>query len=52
MTKNPVAKFEVYNFSEALAITGEFTLEFTNLCPSNLTSNKDRVALWNIEWEQ
>jgi hypothetical protein len=52
VTKNPVAKFEVYNFSEALAITGEFTLEFTNLCPSNLTSNKDRVALWNIEWEQ
>jgi len=33
------------------AITGEFTIVFSNNCPSNSTSsNKDRVSLWNIEW--
>ena len=32
-------------------VTGEFTIVFSNNSPSNSTSsNKDRVALWNIEW--
>jgi hypothetical protein len=32
-------------------ISGEFTISFTNNCPSNnASSNKDRVSLWNIQW--
>jgi hypothetical protein len=31
-------------------VSGAFELKFTNLCPSNSTSNKDRVSLWNMTW--
>ena len=32
-------------------VAGEFTIVFSNNCPSNNTGNKDRVSLWNIEWD-
>jgi len=44
-------KQQVYNFEESVDVTGDFTLEFTNLCPSALDKNKDRVAIWNINWD-
>ena len=31
-------------------VSGNFKLKFTNLCPSNSTSNKDRVSIWNLTW--
>ena len=52
VTQNPVTKLTAYSFSEAVSVTGEFTIEFTNLSPSAAASNKDRAAIWNIEWEQ
>lgn len=30
--------------------TGEFTIEIVNNCLSASTSNKDRVAIWNLTW--
>lgn len=50
VTKNPVTKFEVYSFSETMDVSGDFVIEITNLCPSASTSNKDRVAIWNMNW--
>ena len=31
-------------------VTGPCSIKFTNLSPSQSTSNKDRVSLWNISW--
>ena len=31
-------------------VSGTFKLKFTNLSPTNSTSNKDRVSLWNMTW--
>ena len=36
--------------AEGNAATGDFTIEITNNSPSNNTGNKDRVAVWNIQW--
>ena len=46
VTKTP------YTFSEDCNVNGDFTIEITNLCPSNSNSNKDRVSIWNLVWEQ
>lgn len=51
VTNEDVTKQEVYPFDETCSIDGDFTIEFTNLCPSNATSNKNRVSLWNITWD-
>ena len=45
-------KYTAYEFSEEVNLKGEFTIEVTNLSPSNSTSNKDRVAIWNMTWTQ
>ena len=50
VTNDDVTKHEVYPFDELCSIDGDFTIEFTNLCPSNATTNKNRVSLWNITW--
>ena len=50
VTNENVTKHEVYPFDEVCSIDGDFTIEFTNLCPSNATSNKNRVSIWNITW--
>ena len=50
--KTDVVKFTVYTFEKTCDIKGDFTIEITNLCPSNSTSNKDRVSIWNLVWEQ
>ena len=52
VTKTDAVKYTAYDFSEAVGVTGDFTIEFTNLSPSGLTTNKDRVAVWNIHWTQ
>lgn len=31
-------------------VSGDFQIVFTNLSPSNSTSNKDRTAIWDVEW--
>ena len=47
-----VTKYTIFNFEEYLNISGDFTIEITNLCPSNAASEKDRLSIWNVEWEQ
>jgi len=51
VTNSSVAQKTAYSFSEDCAITGDFTIEITNLCPSASTSNKDRVSIWNLTWD-
>ena len=43
-------KLQAYAHEEVINIAGEFQIVFTNLSPSNSTSNKDRTAIWNVEW--
>ena len=51
VTNESVTQNTVYTFDEACSVNGDFTIEVTNLCPSNSTSNKDRVSIWNLVWE-
>ena len=43
-------KFKVYEYEHAFNVTGDFTIEIVNDCPSASSSNKDRVAVWDINW--
>lgn len=43
-------KLKKYSFEENVNVAGEFQIVFTNLSPSNNTGNKDRTAVWNVEW--
>lgn len=51
VTDEDVTKQFAYTFDEACSVAGDFTIEFANLSPSNSTSNKDRLSIWNITWE-
>ena len=51
VTNNDVQQRTAYSFSEECNVTGDFTIEITNLCPSASNSNKDRVSIWNLTWE-
>lgn len=51
VTNNDVQQRTAYSFSEDCNVTGDFTIEITNLCPSASNSNKDRVSIWNLTWE-
>ena len=51
VSNNDVAQKTAYAFDEACSVKGDFTVEFTNLCPSNATGNKDRVSIWNVNWD-
>lgn len=35
---------------ENINVAGDFQIVFTNLSPSNSGSNKDRTAIWDVEW--
>lgn len=43
-------KLTKYSFEETIDVAGEFQIAFKNLSPSNSTSNKDRTAIWDVEW--
>lgn len=52
ITNESPVKFEVYTFEiVGIDLAGDFTIEFTNLCPTAQDANKDRVCLFNITWE-
>ena len=51
ITNNDVIQKNAYAFEEDCSINGDFTIEFTNLCPSAATGNKDRVSIWNVNWD-
>ena len=44
------SKVTKYSHEENINVAGEFQIVFTNLSPSNSTSNKDRTAIWDVEW--
>lgn len=43
-------KLTKYSFEETINVAGEFQIIFKNLSPSNYDSNKDRTAVWDVEW--
>ena len=43
-------KYEVRTFELEFAVEGDFVIEIVNNRPNNLTGNKDRATIWNIEW--
>ena len=44
-------KTTAYSHSEDINVSGEFSIEFHNLSPSNDGSrNCDRVCIWNVSW--
>ena len=52
ITNDNVTSKTAYTFTEDYTVDGNFTIEFTNLCPSNATGNtKDRLSVWNVYWE-
>ena len=51
VTNSNVTQRQAYTFAENCSVNGDFTIEITNLCPSNSTSNKDRVSIWNLVWD-
>lgn len=47
-----VTQKTIYTFtSKDFSISGDFSIEILNLSPSNSTSNKDRVSIWDITWQ-
>lgn len=44
------AKLKAYEYEAEVNVSGEFQIVFTNLSPSNSTSNKDRYTIWDVEW--
>lgn len=52
VNRTDIVSKTAYTFSENCNVNGDFTIEITNLCPSNSNSNKDRVSIWNLVWEQ
>lgn len=48
--KTSVTKFEVYNFSMDVNVSGDFVIEIVNDCKTGTDKNVDRVSIWNIKW--
>ena len=44
------SKTTKYSHEEEINVAGDFQIVFTNLSPSASTSNKDRTAIWDVEW--
>ena len=51
LVETSITKLKAYNFEYEFNVAGDFVIEIKNNSPSNSTSNKDRVAIWNLEWE-
>lgn len=50
LENNGMTKLTKYVYSHNFGVSGDFVIEIVNDCPSAATSNKDRVALWNMGW--
>lgn len=51
VTQTEPVKYQVYTFSETCDIAGDFQIVFTNLSPTQQDANKDRICIWNVNWE-
>ncbi len=47
---NSITQKKAYTWEQDVNIAGDFVIEITNNSPSNSTSNKDRVSIWDIVW--
>lgn len=47
---NSITQKKAYTWEQDVNVAGDFVIEITNNSPSNSTSNKDRVSIWDIEW--
>lgn len=51
LTADGLTKLTKYSYSHDFNISGDFSIEIVNDCPSaNDTANKDRVAIYNLTW--
>lgn len=51
LTNTSVTQNTAYTFtSEEFNVAGDFVIVITNLSPSNSTSNKDRVSIYDLTW--
>lgn len=51
LVETSVIQLTAYDFEYEFNISGDFVIEIKNNSPSNNSSkNKDRVAIWNLEW--
>ena len=48
--ENTISQKTAYTWEQEVNIAGEFVIEITNNSPSNSSSNKDRVSIWDIVW--
>ena len=47
---NSITQKKAYTWEQDVNVAGDFVIEITNNSPSNSSSNKDRVSIWDIEW--
>jgi hypothetical protein len=47
---NSITQKKAYTWEQDVNVAGDFVIEITNNSPSNNSSNKDRVSIWDIEW--
>lgn len=45
-----LAKGVAATWSQKVAVPGDFQIVITSNCPTQLTKNGDRTALWNLSW--
>lgn len=45
-------KYQPYHVNLHVNTAGNLEVEFTNTSPTQATSNKDRIAIWNVEWTE
>lgn len=50
VTNDGMTKLTKYSYSHAFNVKGSYVIEIVNNAPSASTSNKDRVAIWNMSW--
>lgn len=50
LIQTSVTQKTAYEFEYEFNVSGDFVIELKNNSPSNSNSNKDRVAIWNLEW--
>lgn len=50
VTLDSIEQYKVYDYSLDVNVSGEFSIEIVNACQSQVASNKDRVAIWNLTW--
>lgn len=50
VTCSTIEQKHAYSFSMECNLTGDFVIQIVNDCLNASTSNKDRVAIWNLTW--